>query len=365
MDRTFSSWRHGCPVENVTTIDLKRLETSIIATLRRAAGYPEPDKEGGEFDPNKMTSTYLNKLDTNQKVKIIANMAGLLWYRSLPLARLSTKHLEKKKERNEEVDFHVLEDLKTTRDRLDATKDELLERDRKIIALQDEVSALKDTIISMKDSLLETSVNAVQAVVKEEIQSYSSVLESAATAVKESCVSALAPSKIRTAIVSASEDRSTNLIVYGLPESSDSTDRDSIKDLFQHLDEALVMSKVERLGRSGEQVRPIRVVMRTREAARTILGKSARLKDSDLYQRVYIAPDRTFEERSERRALVARLRQMRDHEPEKVWRIRRGSIVENECERESERESEREEGESEGEGESERERESQRVGGRV
>ena len=78
MDRTFSSWRHGCPVENVTTIDLKRLETSIIATLRRAAGYPEPDKEGGEFDPNKMTSTYLNKLDTNQKVKIIANMAGLL-----------------------------------------------------------------------------------------------------------------------------------------------------------------------------------------------------------------------------------------------------------------------------------------------
>ena len=209
----------------------------------------------------------------------------------------------------------------------------------------------------MKDSLLETSVNAVQAVVKEEIQSYSSVLESAATAVKESCVSALAPSKIRTAIVSALEDRSTNLIVYGLPESSDSTDRDSIKDLFQHLDEALVMSKVERLGRSGEQVRPIRVVMRTREAARTILGKSARLKDSDLYQRVYIAPDRTFEERSERRALVARLRQMRDHEPEKVWRIRRGSIVENECE--SERESEREEGESEGEGESERERESQ------
>ncbi len=130
------------PAENVTTVDLKRLETSIVATLRRAPGYPEPNDEGGEFDPTKLTSSYLNKLDTNKRNKMIAGMAGLLWYRSLPLARLSMKHLEKKKERNEGVNFQVLDDLKNTRDRLDATKDELLERDRKIVALQDEVSAL-------------------------------------------------------------------------------------------------------------------------------------------------------------------------------------------------------------------------------
>ncbi len=61
----------------------------------------------------------------------------------------------------------------------------------------------------------------MHTVVKEEIQSYSTVLESAATAVKESCMSALAPSKIRTAIANASEDRSTNLIVYGLTEPND------------------------------------------------------------------------------------------------------------------------------------------------
>lgn len=357
MDRTFSSWRHGSPVENVTTVDLNRLETSIIATLRRAAGYPEPNNEGGEFDPNKLTTTYLGKLDTNKRNKMIADMAGLLWYRSLPLARLSRKHLEKKKERNEGVQLQVLDDLNATRDRLDATKDELLERDRKIIALQDEVSALKDSIISMKDSLLETSVNAVQTVVKEEIQSYSAVLETAATAVKESCMSALAPSKIRTAIASASEDRSTNLIIYGLSEPNDSTDCDRIKGVFQELGEAPVVSKVERLGRSGVQVRPVRVVLRNREAARTVLRKSAQLKDSEFYQTVYIAPDRTIEERTERRALVARLRERRELEPEKVWRIRRDSVVEIECERESVRESQSE-GESERGGESEREGES-------
>ena len=94
--------------------------------------------------------------------------------------------------------------------------------------------------------------------------------------------------------------------------------------------------------------------MRTREAARTVLGKSTQLKESDLYQTVYIAPDRTFEERTERRILVARLRERREHEPEKAWRIRRCSIVEIECE--SGRESQSK-GESEKEGESERERE--------
>ena len=110
--------------------------------------------------------------------------------------------------------------MKNTRDRLDSTKDELLGRDQKIIALQDEVSALKDSIISMKDSLLEKSVNAVQAVVKEEIQSYSTVLELAATAV---C---------------------TNLIVYELTEPNDSIDHDRIKEVFQELGEAPVVSKV-------------------------------------------------------------------------------------------------------------------------
>ena len=209
-----------------------------MATLRRAAGYPEPNKEGGDFDPNKLTNNYLKGLDTNKKLKIIADMAGILWYRSLPLAQLARKQLEEKKDdktpvissrANEsmEVDFQVLDDLKTTRDRLDATKDELLERDRKIIALQDEVSALKDSIIAYKDSLLEESISAVQTVVKEEIKSYSTV---AATAVKESCANALIPSKIRTAISSASEDRSTNLIVYGLPETTGNNDCEKIRD---------------------------------------------------------------------------------------------------------------------------------------
>eukprot|EP00116_Pleurobrachia_bachei_P015657 sb/3475919/ len=72
----------------------------------------------------------------------------------------------------------------------------------------------------------------------------------------------------------------------------------------------------------------LKVVLRSRESVRDLLGKAARLKESEIYRAVFIAPDRTLEERVERRSLVAKLRERREVEPEKLWSIRRGSIVE-------------------------------------
>ena len=344
LDRAFTTWQQGGPGNRPygMTSDYSKLETSILSTLRRVAGYPDPNKEGGEFDPNKLTSKYLSSLDTNKKVQLLSDMAGLLWFRALPLSRLARKELlsaDTRAKQNSSVCSNesketvekLMEHLDHTRDRLDSATDLVLERDSKIIELQSEISALKDSIISMKDTMLEKSVTAVQTVVKDEIQNYSAVLQTAATAVNQTCVTALAPSKLRTAIASASVDRSSNLMVYGLAESDQQSDSTLVKELFEQLSEAPVLSEVARLGkRGGEGVRPVRVVLRNREVARTILGKSATLKDSDQYQSVFVAPDRSVEERTERRELVAKLREKRDNEPDKVWRIRRGSIVESE-----------------------------------
>ena len=159
------------------------------------------------------------------------------------------------------------------------------------------------------------------------MNSYASVLDTAATTMKQTCTSALAPTEI--ALASATVDRSAHLIVHGLAENTDGNDTSRLKELFEHLDEAPVLSEVSRLGRrSDDRARPVRVVLRSRETARTILGKSAQLKDSDSFQSVFISPDRTVEERTERRDLVARLKEKRGQEPEKIFRIRRGSVVE-------------------------------------
>eukprot|EP00116_Pleurobrachia_bachei_P002051 sb/3462313/ len=138
------------------------------------------------------------------------------------------------------------------------------------------------------------------------------------------------PDKCPDTIASASVDRSSNLIVYGLSESDQQSDSTLIKDLFEHLSEAPVLSEVTRLGRrGGEGVRPVRVVLKNREIARTILAFSRCDFLSLVIESVFISPDRSVEERTERRELVTKLREKRVNEPDKVWRIRRGSIVES------------------------------------
>ena len=136
-------WRHGSPGNSATANYYSRLETSILSTLRRVGGYPDPNKEGGTFDPNKMTTKNISSLDTNVKVKLLSDMAGLLWFRALPLTRLARKKLLSadprpdlnssvcsirstvSNESKEKVE-KLMEHLDHTRDRLDNATDLLL-----------------------------------------------------------------------------------------------------------------------------------------------------------------------------------------------------------------------------------------------
>ena len=111
MDRTFTSWETGAPdvdVDDVDVAEYRKLELSIMGTLRLVAGYPDPNKEGGIFESKRMVHSYLNKLDTSKKTKFIAEMAGLLWYRALPLAKHARSFMEKQSS-SEQFMFEQLE----------------------------------------------------------------------------------------------------------------------------------------------------------------------------------------------------------------------------------------------------------------
>eukprot|EP00116_Pleurobrachia_bachei_P007281 sb/3467543/ len=289
MDRTFSSWENGAPGDEINVADYRKLEVSIMGVLRLVGGYPDPNKEGGIFEDKRMVHSYLAKLDTTKKTKFIAEMAGLLWYRALPLAKHARSFMEKQSS-SEQLFEQLEEELSSSKVQLDNARAELLQGHRKISALQDEVSSLKDTVISLKDNMPERrSVDAVQAVVESGIQTYSTVLETAASAVNQACTSALAPSKIRSAITSASTDCSSNLLVYGLCEDDRSSDSDKVKELFEHLVEAPVISMVERVGSKREGlVRPVKVVLRSSESYRAIQDKVSRLRESETFRSVYI-----------------------------------------------------------------------------
>ena len=129
-------------------------------------------------------------------------------------------------------------------------------------------------------------VGSVQSTVKEELKSY-------ATVVKKSCVTSLAPAKIQAALrkVSNEENRSRNLIVYGLEEAADENTEDAILSVIQHTEEKPKLVSCRRLGdRKGEKVRPVKVTFQTGEMARCVLAKSAMLRQVEGYSRYTSAP---------------------------------------------------------------------------
>eukprot|EP00116_Pleurobrachia_bachei_P009589 sb/3469851/ len=59
-----------------------------------------------------------------------------------------------------------------------------------------------------------------------------------------------------------------------------------------------------------------------------VLGKKSRLRQSDLFSRVYISPDLTAEERVARGILVRKLKEEKERSPGKSFRIKGGEVVE-------------------------------------
>ena len=141
----------------------------------------------------------------------------------------------------------------------------------------------------------------------------------------------MAPAKLQAAIrkVSNEEDRSRNLIVYGLEEAADEKIEEAVISVIQHTEGKPKLVSCRRLGyRKGEKERPVKVTFQTGEMARCVLAKSANLRQVEGYSRVYLSPDRTVEQRKERKRLMGVLSEKRLSCPEKKFGIRRGAVVE-------------------------------------
>ena len=200
---------------------------------------------------------------------------------------------------------------------MEATQVTLTQLQQKVISLQDE-------LLEEKNKTTGKLVESVPSTVKEELKSY-------ATVVQKSCSASLAPAKLQAAIkkVSTEEERSCNLIVYGLEETADENTEDAVLAVIQHTDEKPKLVGCRRLGeRSGEKARPIRVTFHTREMVRCVLANSAKLKEVDGYSRVYLSPDLTLEQRQERKKLLGVLKEKRENFPEKKFGIRKGVVTE-------------------------------------
>ena len=76
----------------------------------------------------------------------------------------------------------------------------------------------------------------------------------------------------------------------------------------------------------GEKARPMVATLASRENVVTLLRKAKELRESENFSKIYLAPDRTFEEREERRRTVEILKRLKADNPTKQYVIRRGVI---------------------------------------
>ena len=199
-----------------------------------------------------------------------------------------------------------------------------MERQEDLISAQKALVGAQEQLLKLQEQLLEKREEVivdVQIAAKEEINNFSSVL-------KRECETALAPNRIQKAVSAASEDRSCNLVIHGLTDSPGDSE-ELLPELWNTLGEKPLVKHAQRLGKfSAGQTRPLKLTLRSKEVQSGILGKETRLRQSELFSRVYISPDLTAEERVARGILVRKLKEEKERNPGKLFRIKAGEVVE-------------------------------------
>ena len=191
--------------------------------------------------------------------------------------------------------------------------------------LKDERIRDQDAIIKLQEKLIEKreeEISSVQTTVKTELKSYSSV-------VSKSCSAALSQKKITAAVknVADREDRSRNVIIYGVKEENGEDVEKRIEEILSEIDEKPKLKDSCRIGMADPgKCRPIKFSLSNKDHVRQILRKCRALRQKDGFKSVYICPDRSVEERKAFKLLVEQLKQKRLSEPGYVHSIRNNKI---------------------------------------
>ena len=199
-----------------------------------------------------------------------------------------------------------------TTEELDELKSDKISDQKKIIELQGQIIDKK-----------EAEIRSVHETVEKELKTYSSVLE-------KNCSEALAPRKIAAAMknVADKEDRTANIVVFGIPEEENEAVDSKVTDMLEHLDEKPTITLCTRIGKQKPGTRrPIRFRVQNSSTVFQILKKAKLLKEIEGYESTYLSPDRTMEERTIRKKLVEQLKHKRSNDPDNLYYIRGGEIV--------------------------------------
>ena len=209
---------------------------------------------------------------------------------------------------------------------LSSTKSQLIENQKWVISLQEQVIDSKEKQLEAVQTAVKTTV---EDSVKEQFKSYSDVVQENVMVCQPQTES-IDPVVLKQVVQSVvqQEDRSRNLMVFGLPEAENENPTERIQEVFQGIGIKPAIMEVSRVGRCSKEKkkRPVKVILSSASVAFQILSQARRLRESDDFSSVFVRPDRSEEERSLNRLLVQELIKKREDEPGKRHFIRSGTL---------------------------------------
>ena len=206
-------------------------------------------------------------------------------------------------------------------------KDEVIESQRSVVKLQEQLLESKDEQLQALQTAVTSSVHES---VKAEFKSYSSAVEKGT--VQSQSVTPLTSATLKWVVkeVVEEEDRSRNIMVFGLVEETDELLGAKVSDVFQTVGEKPRPVEVCRVGTKDadkpKRARPVKVTLSSSVTVSHILSKSRNLRYSEKYKTVFLSADRSFDQRSKHRLLVSELKKKADDEPERKHFIRNDKV---------------------------------------
>ena len=216
------------------------------------------------------------------------------------------------------------EKLKQLKAELSSTKSQLIENQKWVISLQEQLINCKDKQLEGVETVVKSSV---ENNLKEQFKSYS---EAAAENVMVCKPEGLAdPETLKKVVKSVvqEEDRSRNVVIFGLPEMKEENVEERVQEIFEEigLKPPLQASRVGKTCKENSK-RPVIVSLSSASTVYQVLSQVRKLRHSAKFGKVFIRPDRSEEERASDRLLVQELMKKRDKEPGKLHYIRAGTI---------------------------------------
>ncbi|KAL5254356.1 hypothetical protein ACHWQZ_G013964 [Mnemiopsis leidyi] len=198
----------------------------------------------------------------------------------------------------------------------------LIQNQERLINVQKELSECQSEKLDSMKKIVETSVADS---VKGELMSYSSVVANSQPA----AAPVISPEALKTVVktVVAEEDRSRNLLVFGLPDEEGEELEARISEVLEEVGQKPKV-EVQRLGKkkTSTTTRPVKVRLSSSLIVHKILANARKLRLSAKFKTVFLSPDRTFEQREVRKELITNMKAKAIAEPDKKFYIKEGQI---------------------------------------